>query len=291
MNLRIAAGVAVGTAAVAAVFVGGPSHPASAQGPVGNVQLVGVSIPSHLAAVAAEQSGTIVEMSVMDGDRVATGDVLFRLSTRLQQLEVDRLQAIVDSELEREQAAASLDHARKKAERMRQLSEKEISSQSTVLEVELESELARLSLGKVEFERTQRRNELLQAKERLAERTLKSPLDGIVTRRFKQLGESAEQLEPVVEVMSLNPLWVQFECPVAQESEFPRGGQVLVRPVIGDHEPRLATIVFASPQAAVAGHTFPVRASLPNEDYSWRSGLKMQIESVRAPQARPAGGK
>ena len=67
-----------------------------------------------------------------------------------------------------------------------------------------------------------------------------------------------------------------------------------VAPVIGDAEPRLAEIVLVSMHATVAGHSFMVRASLPNEDYSWRSGLKMRIEPVATPVAEPAplrGGK
>ncbi|MCA8976332.1 MAG: efflux RND transporter periplasmic adaptor subunit [Planctomycetes bacterium] len=269
----------------------GSSSRAAVHDPQEPVRLVGLTVASHLAAIAAEQSGTIVEMQAKEGDEIDVGDVLFQLSSRLQQLEVDRLQALVDSDLEHEKASASLDHAKKRAERVGALMQKEISAESAALEVELESELARLSLGKVEFERTLLQNELMQAREKLAQRTLRSPLKGTVTRRFKQQGETADQLEPVVEVMSLNPLLVQFECPVARENMFPLGGVVRVRPTIGEHEPRLATIVHVSLQAAVAGHTFSIRASLPNDDPMWRAGLKMEVESVAPTQAKPPGGK
>lgn len=291
MKMRAWMAIPVGMLALGLGLLAAPLREAGAEQRGDESRLVGLSMPSHLAAIAAEQSGTIVEMGVQDGARVAKRGVLFRLSSELEQLEVNRLQALVDSQLEREKAAANLEHAKKKAARIRQLSDKEISAESTVLEVELESELARLSLGKADFEQKQLRNELLQAQQRLENRTLRSPLDGVVTRHFKQLGETADQLEPVVEVMSLDPLWVQFECPVSRENAFPLGSKVLVKPVIGAHAPRVAEVVHVSLQAAVAGHTFSIRVSLANPNYDWRSGLKMSIEPIPDPAAKPGGGK
>ncbi|MCK5944922.1 MAG: efflux RND transporter periplasmic adaptor subunit [Planctomycetes bacterium] len=250
--------------------------------------LVGVSVPSHRAAIAAEQSGTIVEMTVREGARIEQGDVLFRLSNRLQQLEVDRLQAKVDTKLDHERALANLEHADQKAERMRELLEQKISAEATASEVALESRLAKLSLGQVEFDRELLLNELLQAQARLEQRTLRSPLTGVVTRRYKQFGETADKLEPVVEVMSLDPLWIQFECPVSRRKEFEVGSMVRVTPTNDDKEPRTATVEYRSLQSAVSSHTFMVRATMPNPDYDWMAGLKIAVEPVPTP-ARPGG--
>lgn len=279
-----------GIAALALLAPGCPPGAVGAQRSP-QTELVGLTVASHLAAIAAEQPGTIVDMPVREGDRIKKGDALFALSSRLQQLEVDRLRALVESDLEQSRATATLQNARDKVQRMRELSQLEISAVAALEEVELQSELAGLSLRKAEFERELVRNDLLQAEERLAQRALHSPLDGVVTRRFKQLGETTEQLIPVVEVMSINPLNVEFECPVVVERRFPIGGFVRVRPAIGDHEPRLAEITHVSLQARPASHAFLVRASLPNPDYSWRSGLKVFIEAVDAPSATPPEGK
>lgn len=282
--------MAIPVLAIGFVTTTTPPAPASAQGQH-NAELVGLTVASHLAAVAPEQAGTIVEMPALDGARISKGDVLFVLSNRLQQLEVARLRAIVESELEQNRALAGLEFAREKAERMRELSQQQISAPAAVQEVELESKLAQLLLGKAQFDREQTRNELQQAEERLTQRTLRSPLNGVVTRRFKQVGETTEELAPVVEVMSLDPLWVEFECPVTLERRFPIGTQVRVRTAVGDSQPRLAQITHVSLKATPASHSFLVRASLPNEDYSWRSGLKVYVEAAPAPDAAPPQGK
>ena len=276
----------------ALVMIGAVAVPLSrAKQQAKKAPLMGVSMASHLAAVASEQSGTIVEILAKPGDRIRKGDALFRLSSKLQQLEVARLRALVDSQLERDRAKANLTHAREKSDRMRELSKSKVASTAKASEAELETQLAQLTVGKAEFEHVQLGNELNKAEELLAQRSPRSPLTGIVTKHFKQLGETADQLDPVVEVMSLDPLWVQFECPVAREKEFVLGSKVQVRPVVGRHEARIATIVYVSRQAAVAGHTFSVRVALPNEDYAWRSGLKMSVETIAPSTAKPAGGK
>ncbi len=267
-----------GGIALTAIAIGATAdRPAEATSTPLTFELVGLTVPSHLAAVAPEQSGTIIEMPALEGSRVEPGTVLYRLSDELPRLEVLRLQALVESRIEQDRAAASLSYAQKKVERVRHLSDRDVAAAAELQEVQLESELARLAVGRVDFEAAQLRNELAQAQARLDQRTLKSPLAGVVTRRFKQVGETADQLEPIVEVMALHPLWVEFQCPVSLESEVRTGGAVLVRPATGNHEPRRAEIVHISLRATPTSQSFLVRAALDNEDYSWRAGLKMVV--------------
>lgn len=275
---------ALALAAATAVWLHG-APPAAAQGPRPN-QLVGLTAPSRIAAIGAESAGTIVAMPVTEGTRVAAGDLLFQLSSRLQQLEVDRLQALLQSDLEQERAKASVRHAKERLERHRELSAKEIASRSAVEDAELSAQLAELSLGAADLEREQLKNQLAQARERLLQRTLVSPFDGVVTKRIKQAGETVDQLLPVVEVMSLDPLWIEFECPIAEERHHRIGSRVQVKPAVGEHEPRMAEVVYVSWKATPASHTVLVRAAVRNEDYGWRAGLKVVV--TRAPGSVPA---
>ena len=253
--------------------------------------LVGVTGPSHLAKIAAEQSGTIVRIHAHEGEHVESGSALFQLSDRLHRLEVERLEAQLASNLERERAAAELQHANQRASRVRTLTHQRISAEADAADADLDSQLARLALDRVEFDQELLRNDLAQARERLAQRTLRSPMNGLVTRHLKQTGETADQLEPVVEVMSLDPLWVTFHCPVQRENDFPLGSRVRLTPTQSAAQPRWATIEHVSMQSTVAGHTFAVRASMPNPGYDWRSGLKVLVEPAPPTNAAPPRGK
>lgn len=255
------------------------------------VSLVGITMPSKVAAVAPEQAGKIVEVPVTDGDRVDTDTVLFRLNSTLEQLEVDRLAALVDSDVFERRAVAGLEFAERQAARVQNLRDQEISSERDLQTQVHELDLARLKLEQTRLEKAQTRNELAQARERLAQRTVKSPFAGTVTQRLKSAGEAVEKFVPVIEVMSLDPLWIEFECPITQQHLFAKGGQVVVAPAVRPDDTRTATILFASPKATASSHTFTVRASVPNADLAWKTGQKMAIEMPTAQRTPSRPGK
>lgn len=243
-------------------------------------QLVGITVPSQAATVSPEQAGKIVRVPVTEGDRVEAGDVLFELNSTLEQLEVDRLQALADSDLFERRAKATLAHAEKQFERVRDLCSKDISSERDLQIQEHELELARFKVEQATLDKRQAENQLAQAKERLAQRTIKSPFAGRVTARFKSSGDAVEKFVPVVEVMNLDPLWVEFECPFSEAHLFAKGGTALVSPAMQPDDVREATILYVSPKANASSHSFMIRASVANTKPYWKTGMKMTIEAV-----------
>ena len=92
-----------------------PSQQDKKESPSTGAYAVGVSRASHVAAIAAEQAGTIVELPVAEGEVVITGKIVFRLSSRLQQLRVDRLTTLTKSDLSVRRALAALEHSNRLA--------------------------------------------------------------------------------------------------------------------------------------------------------------------------------
>ena len=249
---------------------------------------VGITVPSKVATVSPEQAGKIVEVPVADGDRVDADDVLFRLNSTLEQLEVERLEALASSDLSERRAAAALAHAEQQAERVRDLRNKDISSERDLQDQLHEVELARLRLEQARLERAQAQNSLAQARARLAQRTVTSPFAGVVTQRLRGVGEAVEKFAPVVEVMSLDPLWIEFECPINEQHLFVKGGRALVAPAVRPDDTRVATVLFVSPKSTASSHSFTIRASVDNGDLTWKTGQKMTIEPLDAePPSKP----
>ena len=253
--------------------------------------LVGITVASKVASVAPEQAGKIVSVPVTDGDRVGPGTVLFQLSAKLEQLEVDRLRDLAESDFVQRRAEVSLRHAEQQEQRVRDLREKDIASDRELQLQVLEVELARLKVQQAGLEQTQAKNELAQAVERLAQRTVRSPFAGIVTQRWKGEGEAVEKFVPVLEVMSLDPLWIEFDCPVNDASQFDVGGEVVVAPAMDAKHSRTAKILFVSVKATAASHTFMVRAAVDNSDLSWKAGLKMTIQHAPTADTPSKPGK
>lgn len=282
-----------GLCAALAVTRGGDGANASA---AASAPLVGISVPSRAATVAPEQAGKIVELPYREGDRVEKDAVLFRLNSRLEELEVDRLRPIAEKNLIRLRAEISLRHAEQQERRVRDLREKDIASDSDLESQTVEVELARLRLEQADIEQAQAQNQLDQAIERLDQRTVKCPFAGLVTQRLKSEGESVERFVPVLEVMSLDPLWVEFDCPVTSDNLFAVGSEVVVSPSVNPQDRRIGKVVYASMKAVASSHTFLVRAAVPNPDLKWKAGLKMVVERAAAidtteAEAQPRPGK
>lgn len=250
--------------------------------------LVGITVPSQVAAVAAEQDGKITAMPAQEMQRVEEGELLFELNATLEQLEVERLRALADSDVAGRRAAVMLAQVERDTKRIVEMAEQDIVSQSDLQAQQQELELARLRVDQAQLERAQAVNALRQAEERRAQRSVRSPFRGVVTQRLKSAGEAVEKFVPVVEVMSLDPLWIEFECPLTQQHLFRKGGTAVVAPTEAPDDKRTATILLTSVKSNASSHSFMVRAAVPNPELRWKTGQKMTVEADGA-QPAPAG--
>lgn len=250
--------------------------------------LVGISVPSRIAQVSPEQAGKLVEVAVHDGEHVRAGARLFGLNATLEKLEVARLRDMVATDVKERRATKMLEHARREADRVRDLHDREISSERDLQRVQHELEMAQLACELAELERRQLSNQLMQAEEMLAQRTVNAPFDGVVTARYQSVGEAVERFVPVVELMDLDPLWIEFECPYTQQHLFETGGSAWIAPAMRPDDVRRAEVLFVSPKGTASSHSFMVRASVPNADLTWKSGMKMTIEPAgEGPPSKP----
>lgn len=279
---------AIGIAATAVIAALGWYVPPAARIVDEETPLVGVSVASKEALVASEQPGKIDALPFVLGDRIEKGQVIFRLNSRLEQLEVERLLPIVESNLAVLRAELGLEHALQQEKRTRDLRNEQISSDADLQEKVVEVKLARLKLKQAQLEAGQARNQLAQAREKLDQRSVKSPFAGVVTQRFKSEGESVERFAPVVEVINLDPLWVEFDCHVTDQNKYRHGAAIEIAPAHNPLDKRTATIVFLSPKGEASSHTFMIRAEVSNRDLLWKSGQKMLIYPPAAEITEPA---
>ena len=93
----------------------------------------------------------------------------------------------------------------------------------------------------------------------------------------------------MLELIKLDPLWVEFECPVKDAVKFRSGTQVVVCPAERPDDQRTGTVEYVSMRANAASSTFRVRVTLTNNERVWKAGLKMLIE-VPASADRGATG-
>lgn len=110
----------------------------------------------------------------------------------------------------------------------------------------------------------------------LNQRTLRSPITGVVVKRFLHPGEFVNR-NPILELAQLDPLRVEVFAPISLLSKLAVGMRAQVMPeapVGGTHAARV-TVVDRVVDAASS--TFGVRLELPNPNYRLPAGLKCRV--------------
>ena len=147
-------------------------------------------------------------------------------------------------------------------------------------EAETQKILAEIGVLEAKENRELAELELERARTALAQRTLRSPIAGVVTERLLTPGEFVKGTA-IVKLAKIDPLHVEVITPVAMLGKIAVGGrgEVLLEAPVGKSYAATVTVVDRVVDA-VSG-TFGVRLLLPNPDYRLPAGLKCKVRFGR----------
>lgn len=246
---------------------------------------VAVTKPSRQVQLGGARTGRIARILVAPGATVEEGQLLFELENDVERLEYERLRLGASGRGAIALATARLDKAKTEAARVAELSDRDIASGARQDEA-----VANLRIAEAELTRA-REQQALMALERdqaLARFELlrgRSPFDGRVEQVLHDVGESVDHLEPVLSLVMLQPLHVEFPCPVEQRGRWQEGTVAEVSGDAGEMTAR-AVVVFCGRQTDVASQTVTVRLLLPNEDGRWLAGRRVTVRSTDAEERK-----
>ncbi|MFQ5503954.1 MAG: efflux RND transporter periplasmic adaptor subunit [Planctomycetota bacterium] len=244
-------------------------------------------MPSRTVLVAPAQSGVLARVRVEEGAAVDKDEALGQLDTRLEELRVERLGKLANDDVEVRLAAATLAYAKKEEERARRLSEQDIGNLAQLQKLELETEIAQIKLEEARLKQEIARLTWEEAKARLEQRIIRSPIKGVITTKLKQMGEAVEKLEPVFRVVSLEPLWIEFNCAVRDEERIEIGTEFRIRRAGRPDTTKTARAIYKERVVDPSSQTLRVRLKLDNRGRPWKAGRKVLIELVSAGSSTP----
>lgn len=118
--------------------------------------------------------------------------------------------------------------------------------------------------------------ELQRTTAEVALRTVKSPINGVVTERFMHPGEFTKQ-EKILKLAQIDPLRVEVYAPVALLNKVTVGTTAYVKPespLTGEYS---AKVTVVDRVVDAASGTFGVRLEMPNRDLKMPAGLKCTV--------------
>jgi RND family efflux transporter MFP subunit len=236
-----------------------------------------VIVPHATVKLGSSDEGIIGEILVERDHAVRKGDVVARLESDLQRLNVELAKLRAERDVEIRSSRARLKFRTRAARRQKMLSRNRVVSTKSVDEAETERLLALFGLQAAEADHRRAQLELKNARTILERRTIRSPVDGIVVAVKMAAGEFAHKQAQIMEIAQVDPLNVEVYVPIQQYGRIRTGmlGEVVPeQPVGGKYEAKVEIVdrVFDT-----ASSTFGVRLSLPNPKYRIPAGVKCRI--------------
>ncbi|UUZ66771.1 efflux RND transporter periplasmic adaptor subunit [Polaromonas sp. P2-4] len=185
-------------------------------------------------------------------------------------------------------AQANADLGRQKLGRAKDLANQQFISHQALEQARAEAIVAENRLTQAREQRQVYAREHNLAQAQLEQRTIRSPISGVVVERYLAAGERVEE-KPIYRIAVVNPLRVEVVLPAKAYADVRHGMNVMVTPEFPGAGPRQAKVTLVDRVIDGASNTFRIRLELPNADFSLPAGLrcKADIGGATARQSAP----
>ena len=232
---------------------------------------------SAIVEIGASVIGVLDSIAVERGDIVKKGQVLAQLEANVERAAVTLAQTKVRNQADILSARSQKDYAAKKAVRTAELTELKFVSDQAREQADTEASMADMRLAQALEQRRIATQELALAQAQLAQRTVQSPLNGVVVDRYTSVGERIEN-RPILKLAQIDPLRVEVVLPAAMFTLIKNGMQARVLPELQGMKPQTATVAIVDRVIDAASNTFRARLTLPNPDLGLPSGVRCKVE-------------
>jgi RND family efflux transporter MFP subunit len=269
------------------------------------VAVIGTLAAHDEATLSVKVPGRLQTLAVDLGSNVREGQLIAQVESKDYELQLTQAEALLSQARARlgltlsgddekvdatqtstvKEAKARLEEARKNRDRIVELNEKGILSQSERETADAAYEIAanrfRDALEEVNnrlAQLAQRRAEVEIARQQLADTAIRAPFDGAIQERRTSAGEYLIAGRPLVTIVRTDPLRLRVEAP-ERESAAIRPGQKVRVWVEGNPGAHTGTINRVSPAIDRLTRMLVVEADIPN-DGSLRAGSFVRAEII-----------
>lgn len=254
--------------------------PATLGGATTRAELDCLIEPYVVVNVSSPLEGLVETVAVDRGALVQKGQVLATLEASLEKATVAVARFRAETEVPIKASQARLAYAARRHSRSESQFKEGTLAFQEMDEVVAEKLLAEMALLEAEENQRLARLELQRAMAGLGLRTIRSPITGVVVKRFLSPGEFAGEA-PLLRLAQLDPLRVEVFVPVSLLGQISVGmsAQVLPEaPIRGAYAARVAVV---DRVVDAASGTFGVRLELPNPGNRIPAGLKCKVRFQR----------
>ncbi len=226
--------------------------------------IAAITSPSEDMALSFIQPGLIDKVLVKEGQMVKKGQVLVQLDNEADLVLLSLIREKGEDRTQIDSQKASLAQKRIYLDKMEWAAKRGSATEMEVEEARLAVKIAEYSLITAEFDHAQNKKKYSEAKIRIDNMSLKSPIRGRVEKIEVEVGESIDGLASAVRVVKTDPLWLDVHVPLEKGKSL-RLNQTAEVIFPGETQTREeGKVTFISTVADAASSTLRARIELPN---------------------------
>lgn len=222
--------------------------------------------PADIIDVGAPVAGVLENVSIRRGVVVIEGQIIAQLESSVERATIGLLATRANSDVAIQAQTARRDLIQIQQERTATLVERNVASADQLQEVEAELVTANALLAQAVLDQEISAQELARAQQQLAQRTIKSPIDGVVLTRNLSSGEFVGSNTPIVSIVQLDPLLIEAFLPVELYPQISTGQTATIAPAAPITDTYEAKVIAFDQVFDAASGTFGVELELPNPD-------------------------
>ncbi len=234
--------------------------------------------PASRVTITSSVDGVIREISVQRGDMVDVGDLLYRLDSEIEELQLELSRAKAGTDLDLRAQQTRLELRKREFERVETLANRNVAAGAALDDAAIELALTVLALEQAEFDRKLAAIEVRQAQALLERRSIKSPVSGLVVAVDATAGEYAAEQTTIMEIIETDPVNVEVFAPGTLFGRIAKGDSYSVTlnaPLQGTYS---GTVAIVDGFLDAASGTFGVRLEIANPDGAVPTGARCQID-------------
>ncbi|WP_417843267.1 efflux RND transporter periplasmic adaptor subunit [Thalassospira sp.] len=232
---------------------------------------------SELVELASPVDGVIHAIHAGRGQRVKKGDLIAELQAEVEKAQVNYAQVRAQSQSSVAARKRQLEFTERRIKRTEKLRAAKLMTQEEIDTLETDRDSARLDYEAAKENITIMKAELALSRAQLADRMIKSPIDGVLIEKLLTVGEQVDG-KAIALIAQLDPLFVEVSLPVARFGKYKKGEKVVVH-FDGPNLPSSkAEISLVDQIVEPKSKTFGMRIVLPNPDLAIPAGIGCHIE-------------
>jgi RND family efflux transporter MFP subunit len=245
--------------------------------------------PQQVVKLASPVVGVIARLDVDRGDVVRHGQIVGKLEDGVEAAALELAKARAGNEHTIKAIQARLNFLRRKHTRLDELYSKAVGSLASLDEAEAEAKAVAEQLKEAGLSKELARLQMQHAEQILYQRTLRSPVNGIVVERLLVPGEYRNEQTPILTLAQIDVLRIEVFVPTAYYGQIVQGSKARVMPEQPIEGTYSATVTVVDRVHDAASGTFGVRLSMPNEDLRLPAGIRCKISfQLARPDTEPA---